>query len=68
MSQYWKRDDRIDEGTALRDLEKKVHYCMMMLANAGIAVDASGGNFGVPDDMENNDVYFDADEVRNDQQ
>ena len=39
---FWQHDERIEEGTALRDLEKKVHYLMHVLANAGIAPDWRG--------------------------
>jgi hypothetical protein len=64
MSEYWKQDPRIEEGSAMRDLEKKVHYCMYMLAQAGIALDASNQAFAIPDDYDHRDVYFDGDEVR----
>lgn len=64
MSDFWKHDERIDENTALRDLEKKVHYCMYMLAQAGIALDATSQGFSVPDDYDHQDVYFDGCEVK----
>jgi hypothetical protein len=64
MSEFWKHDERFEEGSALRDLEKKVHYCMYMLAQAGIALDATNQAFAIPDDYDHQDVYFDGDEVR----
>ena len=64
MTDFWKHDERIDEGTALRDLEKKVHYCMFMLAQNGMALDATSQGFAIPDDYDHRDVYFDGDEVR----
>ena len=63
---FWQHDSRIEEGTALRDLEKKVHYLMHMLANAGIAVDWRGETFGSPDDLPNNDIWLDGSEVQAD--
>lgn len=68
MSQFWKHDERIEEGTALRDLEKKVHYLMHTLANAGIALDWRGQEFASPDDLDSTDIYFDASEVQTDRQ
>jgi hypothetical protein len=64
MSEYWKQDPRIEEDSAMRNLEKKVHYCMYMLAQAGIALDASNQGFAIPDDYDHKEVYFDGDEVR----
>ena len=64
MTNFWKHDPRIEDNTALRDLEKKVHYCMYMLAQAGIAVDATNQEFAIPDDYDMKDVYFDGDEVK----
>jgi|APCry1669189000_1035189.scaffolds.fasta_scaffold265053_2 hypothetical protein len=61
---FWQHDERIEEGTALRDLEKKVHYLMHVLANAGIAPDWRGEQFSSPDDLPNKDVYYDASEVQ----
>ena len=66
MSKFWQHDERIEEGTALRDLEKKVHYLMHVLANAGISVDWRGETFGSPDDLDSTDIYFDASEVQAD--
>jgi hypothetical protein len=63
---FWQHDERIEEGTALRDLEKKVHYLMHVLANAGIAPDWRGEQFSSPDDLDNKDVYYDASEVQSD--
>jgi hypothetical protein len=64
LENFWQHDSRIEDDTALRDLEKKVHYCMYMLAQAGIALDASSQAFAIPDDYDHKDVYFDGDEVR----
>lgn len=64
MTDFWKHDPRIEDGTALRDLEKKVHYCMYMLAQAGMALDATSQAFGIPNDYDHQEIYFDGDEVR----
>jgi hypothetical protein len=53
MSNLWARDDRIDDGTALRDLEKKVHFLMSLLCNAGIITTRGGNQMDVPDDIAN---------------
>lgn len=63
---FWQHDERIEEGTALRDLEKKVHYLMHVLANAGIAIDWRNAQFTSPDDLPNNDVWLDGTEVQAD--
>ena len=60
MDDFFKHDDRIEEGTALRDLEKKVHWLMFQLAQAGIALDLSGGSYTFPDDLNSKDVQNDA--------
>ena len=51
MSDLWSRDSRIEEGTALRDLEKKVHFLMSALCNAGIITTRGGNQMDVPDDI-----------------
>ena len=63
---YWAHDERIDENTALRDLEKKVHYLMHMCINAGIALDWRNEQFTSPDDLAERDIYLDAAEVQAD--
>jgi hypothetical protein len=56
----WDRDSRIEEGTALRDLEKKVHFLMVQLAqNDILTINTSSVN---PSD----DLNTDANEVLND--
>ena len=49
MSNFWGRDDRIEEGTALRDLEKKVHFLMCQMS--GSLTTRGGNNVDIPDDM-----------------
>ena len=61
---FWQHDPRIEEGTALRDLEKKVHYLMHVCANNGIAIDWRNEQFTSPDDMDSNDIWLDASEVQ----
>jgi hypothetical protein len=63
---FWQHDDRIAEDTALRDLEKKVHYLMHVLANNGIAVDWRNEQFTSPDDLDSQDIWLDASEVQAD--
>ena len=65
MSDFLKRDPRIEEGTALRDLEKKVHYLLQMMSDAGLAVDHTGNPWGSPDDLENWEIFADSQEVKN---
>ena len=50
MSNLWTRDNRIDDNTSLRDLEKKVHFLMSALCNAGIITTRGGNQMDVPDD------------------
>lgn len=53
----WDRDSRIEDGTALRDLEKKVHFLMVQLAqNDILTINTSAVT---PSD----DLNTDADEV-----
>jgi hypothetical protein len=60
MDDFFKRDPRIEDGTPLRDLEKKLHWTMFQLAQAGIALDLSGGAYSFPDDLNSNDIQNDA--------
>jgi hypothetical protein len=41
---YWQTDSRIEDGTPLRDLEKKVHFLMQLLATNGIITDGGNNN------------------------
>jgi len=49
MSNLWGRDDRIEDGTALRDLEKKVHFLMSLVA--GQMQTRGGNDVSIPDDI-----------------
>jgi hypothetical protein len=49
MRDYWSRDSRIDDDSAMRDLEKKVHFLMAQIA--GMVQDAGSNNINVPDDI-----------------
>jgi len=60
MTDYFAHDDRIEEDTALRDLERKVHWLMYQLAQAGLACDLSGGSYSFPDDLNKLDIQNDA--------
>jgi hypothetical protein len=62
MSDFFKHDPRIEENTALRDLEKKVHYLISVLNENELLVNR-GGN--AADDFASDDVSMDAAEVRN---
>lgn len=56
----WDRDTRIEDGTALRDLEKKVHFLMVQLAqNDMLTINTSSVQ---PSD----DLTADSDQVLND--
>jgi len=56
----WDRDNRIEEGSALRELEKKVHFLMVQLAaNDILTINTSSVK---PSDELNSD----SDEVLND--
>jgi len=63
MKDFFTHDERIDENTALRDLEKKVHWLMYQLAQAGLALDVAGGSYSFPDDLNKIDIQNDAGEV-----
>jgi len=58
MSNLWARDDRIEDGTSIRNLEKKVHFLMSVLCNSGIIATRGGNQMDVPDD-----ITADGDEV-----
>jgi hypothetical protein len=52
MSNLWARDDRIQDDTSMRDLEKKIHFCMAQMCNAGIITTRGGNQMDqVPDDI-----------------
>ena len=52
MSNFWARDDRIDPDSAMRDLEKKVHFLMQQLMGAGIICTRGGNSADVPNDID----------------
>ena len=60
MSDLFKHDNRIEENSALRDLEKKVHWLMYQLSRAGIAVDLAGNKLNIPADCNVADIENDA--------
>jgi hypothetical protein len=60
MKDFFTHDERIEEGTALRDLERKVHWLMFQLAQAGLALDLTGSSYAFPDDLNKIDVQNDA--------
>ena len=60
MKDFFTHDERIEEGTALRDLERKVHWLMFQLAQAGLATDLSGSSYSFPDDLNKQDIQNDA--------
>ena len=51
MADYWARDNRIEEDSALRQLEAKVHYLMSILCDAGIISSYDGAGINVSDDI-----------------
>lgn len=53
MSNLWSRDDRIEPDSAMRDLEKKVHFLMQQLMGAGIITTRGGNAADVPTDIDN---------------
>jgi len=59
MSDFWSRDSRIEEGTALRDLEKKVHFLMQQMLGSGIVSTRGANCTDVPNDIDadGNEVY-----------
>jgi hypothetical protein len=60
MSDLFKHDARIEENTALRDLEKKVHWLMYQLSKAGLTTDLSGNELSIPADCNCADIENDA--------
>ena len=61
MDNFFSRDSRIDQDSALRDLEKKVHYLIAALAANQMLLDPTTNNVpGVP-----GPVMGDAQEVAN---
>jgi hypothetical protein len=52
MSNLWGRDDRIEDGTSLRDLEKKVHFLMQICINSGLINTRGGNQMDVPDEID----------------
>jgi hypothetical protein len=60
MDDFFAHDLRIEENTALRDLERKVHWLMYQLAQSGLALDLNGGSYSFPDDLNKIDVQNDA--------
>ena len=51
MADYWARDSRIEQDSALRQLEAKVHYLMSKLCDAGIISSFDGAGINVSDDV-----------------
>ena len=62
MSDFFKHDPRIEEGTAQRDLEKKVHYLISVLNENELLLNRGNNS---ADDFASEDVSMDAAEVRN---
>lgn len=63
MDNFFQRDPRIDPESAIRDLEKKLHWCIQQLIDAGIATDRFGNN---PNDFDSSDIFEDAQDVKQD--
>jgi len=59
MSDFWSRDERIEDGTALRNLEKKVHFLMQQMLGSGIVATRGANCTDVPQDIDDdgNEVY-----------
>jgi hypothetical protein len=59
MSNLWGRDSRIDDGTAMRDLEKKVHFLMQQMLGSGIVATRGVNIPDVPQDIDDdgNEVF-----------
>ena len=47
----WSSDERIEPDSAMRLLEQKIHYLMVLASNAGIMTDYSGGGINLPNDI-----------------
>jgi hypothetical protein len=60
MTDFFAKDPRIEDGTPLRDLERKLHWVMYQMAQAGIALDLSGSSYAFPDDLNVIDIQNDA--------
>ena len=60
---YFERDSRIDDDV-IRNLEKKLHFCMQVMFDAGLINDKFSGGRASPDDCPNTDIFKDAAEVR----
>jgi len=60
MDDFFRHDPRIDDATALRDLEKKVHWLMYQLANNSLLSDLNGSAYSFPDDCNVQDIQNDA--------
>ena len=56
MSKYFERDTRLEEGTPIRDLEKKVHFLLAAMGAAGMLQE----NVDISDE-----VYADFSEIQN---
>jgi hypothetical protein len=59
MTDFFARDPRIEDGTPLRDLERKIHWIMYQMAQAGLALDLSGSAYSFPDDLNVIDIQND---------
>lgn len=64
MDNYFQKDSRIEDNTPLRDLEKKVHYLLQMLSDAGMCNGEDGYSINISDDLNNTDITKDATEVK----
>jgi hypothetical protein len=58
MSNFFQRDPRIDPESAIRDLEKKLHYALASLAANGLLLDPDLNNIDIA-----NEIGEDAQEV-----
>ena len=47
----WSRDERIDDGSAMRLLEMKIHYLMSIVNNAGLMTEYNGNGIDLPDEI-----------------
>ena len=64
MDNFLSHDTRIDDDTALRLLEKKLHWLMMQCAQSGIITDNGGGQMTFPDDLNASDILYDYSDVQ----
>ena len=60
MPQYngWSKDERIDEDSAIRLLEKKIHYLMGVCASAGLMQWNDGNSLDLPNDIASDAADF----------